>query len=86
MRGARKYSAKQNPEEARKIAELRGQRRADQRTWTGNGGKVMAQQNPFISRFKIVAVAQTFGRRGARVIQQHDFGGDELCRRSETRG
>jgi hypothetical protein len=35
---------------------------------------MMAQQYPFVRGFKIVTVAQAFGRRSARIVQHHHFG------------
>ena len=60
------------------IAELRGQRRTDQRTGTGDGGEVVTEEDPLIGGLEIVAVAQALGGRGALVVQRHHARGDEL--------
>ena len=60
------------------IAELRGQCGADERAGPGNRGKMVADENPFAGRNEIVAVFQTFGGSGARIVQRQNFRCDEL--------
>jgi hypothetical protein len=47
---------------------------------------VVAEKNPFIGGFKIVAVAKALGGRGAAIIKHHYFGGDEFTVEAETDG
>ena len=54
------------------VAELRGERRPDQRSGTGDGGEVVAEEDPFIGGLVVVAVAQTFGWSRALIVQHHD--------------
>ena len=67
------------------VAELRRQHRADQRSRTGDGGEVVAEEDPLVGGLEIVAVAQPLGRRGAPVVERHHARRDELARRSGTR-
>ena len=60
------------------IAELRGEHRSHQRTRAGDGGEVVAEDDPLIGGLEIVAVAQALGGRGALVVQRHDARRDEL--------
>ena len=60
------------------IAELRRERRADERSRSGNSSEMMAEQNPFICRLEIVTVAEFLGRRRAAVVERHDLRGDEF--------
>ena len=62
-----------DPQVPGQIAELRGKRRTHQRTGPGDGGEMMAEQNPFVGGFEVVPVAQPLGRRGAPVVERHDF-------------
>ena len=75
-----------DPENAGQIAELRGERGSNERTGSGDGGEMMAEQNPFVGGFEIVAVAQTFGGRGAPVVQCHHFRGNEFGVEAEADG
>src|SRR4029077_7168838 len=70
--------AGQDPESSRKVAELRRQHRTHQRSRSGDGGKVMAEDHPLISADKVAAVLQALSRRGAHGIQRQHLGGDEL--------
>ena len=72
------HCSEENPQDAGQIAELRGERGSDKRTRAGDGGEMMAQQNPFVGGFIIAPVTQTFGGCGAAVIKCHHFCGDEL--------
>ena len=82
--GAGKDAPEQNPKHARQVAELSGEGRTDQRARSGDSGKMVAEENPFICWLKIVAIAQAFGRSRAAVVERHDFGGDELGVETET--
>jgi hypothetical protein len=81
---AAEHCAEQDPKRPRQIAELRGERGAHQRPRSGNCSEVMAEQYPLIRRFEIMAVAEPFGGRGPSIIEQHDFGRDELCVETEA--
>ena len=54
-----------------KIAELSGERRSDKRARSGDCGEVMPEEDPLVRRLIVVSVAQTFGRCGTLVVQQH---------------
>ena len=57
---------------------MRGEDRAYERAGTGDGGEVVAEDNPFVGGDEVVAVVETFGGRGAPVVESHDAGGDEF--------
>ncbi len=74
---AAQHRADNDPQRARKISELRGKDRADERSGAGNGGKMMSEDDPFIGGFVIVTVAQPFRWSGAPVVQRHHAHRDE---------
>ena len=78
LHGAAQHRADDDPERARQIAELRGQHRSDQRSRAGDGGEVVAEDDPFVGGLEIVAVAQPLGGRGALVVERHHARGDEF--------
>ena len=79
---AAQHRADDDPQRSRQIAELRRQHRTHQRPRPGDGGEVMAEDDPLVGGLEIVAVAQALGRRGALVVQRHHARRDELARRS----
>jgi hypothetical protein len=62
---AAEHRTDEDPERARQIAELRRERRADQRTGAGDGGEVVAEYDPLVGRHEVAAVVEAFRRRGA---------------------
>ncbi len=80
------YRAEDDPQRAGKIAELRGESRADQRTRTGDCGEVVAEEDPFVHGLEIVPVAQALGGGGAAVVERHHFRRDEFRVETETHG
>ena len=46
----------------------------------------MAEEDPFIGGFKVVAIAQALGWCGALVVENHDSRGDEFCVEAESDG
>ena len=85
LHGAAQHRADDDPERAGQVAELRGQHRPDQRTGTGDGGEMVAEDDPLVGGLEIVAVAQPLGGRGALVVERHHAGGDELRVEAVTR-
>ena len=79
---AAEHRADHDPQRARQIAELRGQRGPHQRSRSGDGREMVAEHDPLIGGLEIVPVAQAFGGRRAAVVERHHFGGQE--RRVET--
>ena len=75
---AAQHRADDDPQRARQVAELRRQHRPHQRTRPGDGGEVVAEDDPLVGGLEIVAVAQPLGRRGALVVERHHARGDEL--------
>ena len=86
LHGSSKDGAEEDPERSRQIAELGGEGGSDERARAGDSREVMAEENPFVGGFEIVAVAQTFGGGGAEIIERHDFRGDEFRVKAEADG
>ena len=74
---AAEHGADDDPQRARQVAELRRQRRAHQRSGSGDGREMVAEDDPLVGRLEVVAVAQALGRRRPLVVERHDLGGDE---------
>ena len=54
---------------------MRGEHRPDERSRPGNGREVMAEDDPFVRLYKILAVVVNLARRGAAVVErQHARG------------
>ena len=58
---------------ARQKAELRGERRADERAGAGDRGEVMAEDDPAVRRHEVAAVVEPLGRRRARRVEREDL-------------
>jgi hypothetical protein len=74
---AREADAGHEPDQTWRIAELRGQHRADQGPGTGDGGEVMAEEDPARRRVVIVAVVARVGRGDPGIVEHEHAGGDE---------
>ncbi len=74
-----KDTAQQNPEKTGTPAVLGGQDRSDQRARSGDGGKMMAEDNPLVGGDEILAVVTGDGRCDITVIQHQYLSRDE-CR------
>ncbi len=70
---AAEHDADQNPECARQITELGGEHRADQRPGPGDGGEMMAEDDPFVCFYEVPAVVVDFTGGGAAVIQMSNL-------------
>src|SRR6266851_639835 len=77
LHAAGKRRAGNQPERARQVTELRGECRADERARPGDGGKMVAKENPFVRRHEVAAIVVAFTGSGAGVIERENFGGDE---------
>ena len=64
LHGAGENNAGQQPKRARQIAHLGRQYGTDERTGTGDGGEVVAEQDRAVGRRVIEAVIVANGRRG----------------------
>ncbi len=60
----------EDPQRAGQVAELSGQRRADERAGAGDGGEVVAEHDPAMGRHEVAAVVEAFRRRGARGVRR----------------
>ena len=78
LHAAAQHGADDHPERAGQIAELRGEHRADQRSRAGDGGEMVAEDDPFIGGHEVVAVVEALGGRGAAVVESQHFRGDEF--------
>jgi hypothetical protein len=80
------HRAHQQPERARQVAELHRQGGADQRTGAGNGGKVMPEHHPAMGGNVVAAVVQSFGGRGAGLVDHVHPGLDPLGVKAVAQG
>ena len=71
------HGADQQPEKSRRESELRGQRRADQRAGSGDGGEVVSEQHPARRRHVVVTVLKRVSGSGAAIVERQRLGGDE---------
>src|SRR5208283_3127017 len=69
LHAACKSGTSNQPQRSRKVTELRSQGWTDERAGSGNRGKVVAEQNPFVGGHKVATVIAAFGRSGSRIIQ-----------------
>ena len=70
---ARQAAPGDEPDEPGRIAELRRQRRTDQRAGAGDGGEVVAEEHPLGRGIVVVAVVLGMSWRDPRVVQHHDL-------------
>ena len=63
---AAEHDADEDPERAGQVAELRRERRADQRPGPGDGREVMAEDDPAVGRHEVAAVVDALRRRRPR--------------------
>jgi hypothetical protein len=74
---AGEHDAGDEPDEARRVAELRRQDRPDQRPGAGDGREVMAEEHPARRGVVVVAVVLRVRRRRAGVVEHEKTRGDE---------
>src|SRR2546422_587990 len=77
LHAARKRRSGNQPESAGQIAKLRGERRSNQRARTGNGGEMVAEENPFVGGHEVAAIVVAFAGSGARIVERKNFGRDK---------
>src|SRR5713226_5143396 len=77
MHATRERRAGNQPERARQVAELRGERGSDERARARDRGKMVAEENPFVRGHEVAAVVVALARSGARVVERENFGGDK---------
>jgi len=76
LHGAAEHDADEDPEGAGEIAELGGEDGADERAGAGDGGEVVAENDPFIGAAIVAAVGAGFAGGGAAAIEGEDAGGE----------
>jgi hypothetical protein len=81
---AAQYRANHDPQCARQIAKLSGQRRSNQGSGARDCSKVLPEHDPFIRRLKIMPVTQALGRCRAPVIERHHLGGNKCAIKAIT--
>jgi len=74
LHAAAQHRADQYPQSARQIAELRRQRRPDQRPRPGDGGEMVAEHHPPVGRHEIAPIVEAFRRRRPCFIQHQHLG------------
>jgi len=72
-----KADPRDQPDEAGRVAELRGQYWPDERARAGDGREMMAEKDEPVRWMVVVAVVPHVGRGQPRVVQGHHAGGDE---------
>jgi hypothetical protein len=73
----RKADARDQPDQAGGVAELRGEHRTDEGPGSRNRREMMAEQHPFTGGVVVMAVVLLMGGGDARVVQHHDFRSDK---------
>ncbi len=84
LHGAAKDDADNEPQSARQEAELRRQRRADERAGARDGGEMMSCGHPLVGGHEVAAVVQPFSRRGPAIVQAEN--GERQVSRVEAIG
>ena len=74
MHGAAECRAHEHPQHAGQVAELRGEHRPDERAGTGDGGEVVAEDDPLVRLHVVLAVLVALGGRGAKFVECEDLG------------
>src|SRR5882724_1324439 len=77
LHAARERRAGDQPKCARQVAELRGERGADERAGTSDGREMVAEEDPLVRGHKIAAVVVALTGPGTRVIEYENFCGDK---------
>src|SRR6185503_17984575 len=70
---ASESDADQNPDGAGKVTKLRGEDGADKRAGAGNGGEVVAEDDPLVGFDEVAPVIMDFAGSGATVVQDKDL-------------
>jgi hypothetical protein len=65
------------PQKARRVTKLRGQRRTNEGAGPRDGGEVVPEKHPFRRGIVVVSVVLRVRRCHPRIVQRHDFRGDE---------
>ena len=74
---AAEHDAGDQPDRAGQEAELRRERRTDERAGAGDRREVMAEEDPLVRRHEVAAVVEPLGRRRAARVEPEDLLGDE---------
>ena len=77
MHAPREHGADEQPQEAREVAELRGQHRADERAGPCDRREMVAEEHQRMGRHVVASVAQRVGGCHAQVVEGRDLGCEE---------
>src|SRR5882724_4842023 len=77
LHAAGECRADDQPERARQVSELRGERGANERPGARDGGEMVAEEHPLIGGHEVPAVVVAFAGSGARVIEHEDLRGNK---------
>ena len=70
VHAAAERGADQNPQRARQVAELRGERRPDERARPGDRREVVAEDDPLVRLHEVAAVVAHLGGGGPEVVER----------------
>ena len=70
MHRAAKRRTDEHPEHAGQVTELRGKHGADQRTGSGNRGKMVTEDDPLVGFDEVTSVTVHLGRRRTQVVKR----------------
>ena len=76
MGGTAKDDSNQDPQRSRKVTELGSQHGANQRPGSGDGGKMVPEDDPAVGLYELSSIFMAFTGRGSSIIKHQDFGGD----------
>src|SRR6185436_5562368 len=76
---AAEHGADQDPERPGQIAELRGERRTDQRSRSRDGREVMSENDPAVRRHEVAAVAEPLRGSRASRLERENFRREECA-------
>src|SRR6266850_3203862 len=65
------------PERTRQVAELRGERGADERAGARDGGEMVAEEHPLVGGHEVATVVVPFAGRSSRVIERENLCGNK---------
>ena len=77
LHAAAEDGAGDEPERPRQVAELRRERRPDERPGAGDRREVVAEDHPAVRGHEVAPVVEPLGRRRARGVEREDARGDE---------
>ena len=77
LHGAAEHDADHDPEDAGQVAELRGEGGPDERAGSGDGGEVVAEDDPAVGGDEVASVGEAVCRGRAGIVEREDRCADE---------